>query len=280
MSAHVRPRSLADQFAPALARDGGTWASLGTTARGGALALSLCAHVAVVAAGLHASAKALAAPEARATDASAELAAPELVPLPPDMEPETPPRDADLTPPPSLRGAPAPTRATVARAVPAPENKRDALDAPATTEPAATPSPEPLATTAESAAPRFVLPAVALQASPGGNAPGAPATHAGFETASAPLAEREVDVAARLVAGTPPAYTASAQAAGVEASVPVELVIDATGAVTSAVVLTHVGYGLDEAALAAVRKYRFAPARQGGKVVAVRMRWVVRFELD
>jgi TonB family protein len=86
-------------------------------------------------------------------------------------------------------------------------------------------------------------------------------------------------VGPRLLTGPPATYPATAEAAGVESSVPVELVIDARGAVQSAVALGHVGYGLDEAALAAVRAYRFAPARRNGAPVAVRMRWVVRFEL-
>jgi protein TonB len=95
----------------------------------------------------------------------------------------------------------------------------------------------------------------------------------------APLAEQEVDVGPVLIAGAPPAYPASAQAAGVEASVPVELVIDARGAVESVSVLTHVGYGLDEAAVAALRRYRFTPAKRAGRAVAVRKRWITRFEL-
>ena len=43
--------------------------------------------------------------------------------------------------------------------------------------------------------------------------------------------------------------------------------------------LTHVGYGLDEAALRAIRAYRFSPARRAGRPVPVRMRWSVQFRL-
>ena len=60
---------------------------------------------------------------------------------------------------------------------------------------------------------------------------------------------------------------------------PLEVVIDRTGAVQSARTLERVGYGLDEAAVAAVRRYRFSPAHRAGKAVAVRMRWVLRFQL-
>jgi len=39
------------------------------------------------------------------------------------------------------------------------------------------------------------------------------------------------------------------------------------------------GYGLDEAALTAIRAYRFSPAVRAGRAVPVRMRWVVQFRL-
>ena len=52
-----------------------------------------------------------------------------------------------------------------------------------------------------------------------------------------------------------------------------------TAAVQAARLLAHIGYGLDEAALAAVRGYRFAAATRAGSAVAVRMRWLMRFQL-
>jgi len=36
---------------------------------------------------------------------------------------------------------------------------------------------------------------------------------------------------------------------------------------------------IDEAALRGVRAYRFSPARRAGKALAVRMRWLMRFQL-
>jgi protein TonB len=130
------------------------------------------------------------------------------------------------------------------------------------------------------AAPRFSLAVASVM----GNSSSA-ATTAAFgvgssQAASAgPLVESEVDTPAKLLRGASPAYTAAAQAAGIEADVPFELVVDEGGSVHSSRPLVHVGYGLDEAALGAVRGYRFTPARRAGKSVAVRMRWVVRFEL-
>ncbi|HTA89085.1 MAG TPA: energy transducer TonB, partial [Polyangiaceae bacterium] len=97
---------------------------------------------------------------------------------------------------------------------------------------------------------------------------------------AAPLSESAVDTPAKLRSGTPPAYTAQALSAGIEQDVPLQLVIDPSGAVLSARALVHVGYGLDDAALRSVQSYRFTPARRSGRPVAVRMRWVMRFQLQ
>src|SRR5277367_6019665 len=51
--------------------------------------------------------------------------------------------------------------------------------------------------------------------------------------------------------------------------VSVLLDVDATGAVTRAVVETPAGHGFDEAAVAAAEKLQFEPATRGGKPVAV-----------
>ncbi len=94
-----------------------------------------------------------------------------------------------------------------------------------------------------------------------------------------PVGENTVDLPATLLAGSAPAYTREAESAGVEANLPLEIVVDARGHVAMARALRHAGYGLDEVALRSVRDYRFAPARRAGRPVAVRMRWVMRFEL-
>lgn len=94
-----------------------------------------------------------------------------------------------------------------------------------------------------------------------------------------PVAEASVDVPAQLIAGDSPSYTHEAEAAGIEAVVPMEIVVDAAGAVIGARALSRVGYGLDEAALRSVRGYRFSPAQRGGKAMPVRKRWMMRFQL-
>ena len=47
----------------------------------------------------------------------------------------------------------------------------------------------------------------------------------------------------------------------------------------SARAVVRAGYGLDDAAVRAIRDYRFSPAIRAGSPVAVRMRWTVQFRL-
>jgi TonB family protein len=117
---------------------------------------------------------------------------------------------------------------------------------------------------------------VGVSASP---APGRGETFglAGISTSSS--AAQIGDAPARLRAGTVPAYTPAALSASVEANVPLEIVVSESGAVTSARALEHVGYGLDEAAQQSILGYRFTPAMRNGKAIAVRMRWLMRFQL-
>ncbi len=96
---------------------------------------------------------------------------------------------------------------------------------------------------------------------------------------SATLAERAVDVPARLSRGEPPTYPARARADGLEADVLVELVVSRLGDVESARVAQPVGHGLDEAAVAAARTFRFTPAMKEGRPVPVRVSWTMQFRL-
>ncbi len=102
--------------------------------------------------------------------------------------------------------------------------------------------------------------------------------HDGHDAAH-PAAETGVDAPAKILFEPEPPYPAAAETAGIEAQVPVEIVVDATGAVRSSRALQHAGYGLDDAAVAGVRAYRFTPAKRGGHAVAVRMKWSVVFKL-
>jgi TonB family protein len=84
----------------------------------------------------------------------------------------------------------------------------------------------------------------------------------------------------QLVEAAAPEYPAAAAAAGLEAVVKVRLTLDATGAVTDAVVLEPVGNGFDEAALAAARQYRFKPAEWDGVPGAITVETAIRFVLQ
>lgn len=184
----------------------------------------------------------------------------------------------------------------------APENQRDlpmksavhiaAPQAPAERETAAEPAPvEPEHVEALAPAPRFALTVPASSnasaITPAGDQTGTAGTAPtsgsnaglGARAGSGPLAESAVDSPARLRVGTAPAYTAAALSAGIEADVPLEIVVSEAGAVTSARSAAPVGYGLDAAAIQSVLAYRFAPALRAGKAVAVRMRWLMRFQL-
>jgi protein TonB len=74
-----------------------------------------------------------------------------------------------------------------------------------------------------------------------------------------------------------PAYNANARAAGVEGKVRVRLTVDETGKVVDVAVIAGLGYGLDEAALAAAREATFEPATQCGKAVRATFTISMRF---
>ncbi len=205
------------------------------------------------------------APQREATHAAVEISIATVAPDP-VLEPPTQHEAPAATHPPS-------TLRTVVNAV----NTVSTAQAPSAALSASAPA-APLES-AEPAAPRFVMQAPVVVA--GISAPSAPVGRGNDTAPSAelPFAEGQVDSPAKLQSGTPPTYTAAAEAAGVEVELPLEVVIDGSGAVQSARTLQHVGYGLDEAAVASVRRYRFSPAHRAGKAVAVRMRWVLRFQL-
>ncbi len=108
----------------------------------------------------------------------------------------------------------------------------------------------------------------------------APSDGAGEPQGEGVYAEDGVDARPRLLEWQAPRYPAPAASAGVEVDVPVEVVIDTQGAVTDVRLSKHFGYGLDEAAVAAARSYRFSRATKAGRPVRVRMHWTVMFRLD
>lgn len=74
-------------------------------------------------------------------------------------------------------------------------------------------------------------------------------------------------------------YTDEAVEARVEGQVVLELVIDASGEVREVKVVEGLGYGLDEAAVAAARQFRFRPATVDGEPTPVALNFAIRFSL-
>jgi TonB family protein len=72
-------------------------------------------------------------------------------------------------------------------------------------------------------------------------------------------------------------YPADALAQGIEGSVLLQLTVDTEGRVSAAEVVNGLGHGLDEAALAAARRFVFEPARRDGQPVAAMLRYRYRF---
>ncbi|HEY2746549.1 MAG TPA: TonB family protein, partial [Polyangia bacterium] len=72
-----------------------------------------------------------------------------------------------------------------------------------------------------------------------------------------------------LIERVEPVYPEAARAAGLGATVTLELKLDETGAVVSARVVKPVGFGFDEAALAAARRLKFRPATKDGLPIPV-----------
>ena len=74
-------------------------------------------------------------------------------------------------------------------------------------------------------------------------------------------------------------YPPEAEAQKLEGRVILSIDISATGEVTRAEVVEPAGHGFDEAALAAIRQFRFTPAEIDGKPSAVRITYAYDFVL-
>lgn len=195
---------------------------------------------------------------------------------------------ANLPAPAPASAPPASRPAGPVRAHPAPR-QRVAMRPTVTASVAASPAVPVAPIDAPADAPRFVmsagtvatratLPASVATGSAGLTGSAGSADPSGTGAAAA-FGEGDVNVPARLLAPSPLVYPAAARAAGIEIDFPIEIVVDPSGRVVSARALRHAGYGLDEAALRAIRGYRFSPALRAGRTVPVRMHWNVQFRL-
>ncbi len=76
-----------------------------------------------------------------------------------------------------------------------------------------------------------------------------------------------------------PEFTAEARSANFQGSVTIQLIVDSAGNPQNVRVTRHLGMGLDEKAIEAVRQYRFKPAMYEGHPVAVQIVVDVDFHL-
>lgn len=75
-------------------------------------------------------------------------------------------------------------------------------------------------------------------------------------------------------------YPPEARAQNIEGVVVMDILVDEAGVVREATLLEGPGYGLNEAALEAIKRFKFSPALIDQKPVAVRMRYGYRFILN
>jgi len=75
-------------------------------------------------------------------------------------------------------------------------------------------------------------------------------------------------------------YADEAKKNEIEGSVRLKVIVDETGTVTEVSVISGPGYGLNEAARDALRKYKFRPATKGGEAVGTTLIYTYTFLLD
>jgi TonB family protein len=96
------------------------------------------------------------------------------------------------------------------------------------------------------------------------------------QTANAPAKDSPVS----LLSKPTPSYTTEARQRKIEGDVELEVEFTATGQVHVIRVVQGLGYGLDEAAVSAAEKIRFAPARRDGQPVDAEGRLKIIFRLS
>src|SRR5437773_7204999 len=84
---------------------------------------------------------------------------------------------------------------------------------------------------------------------------------------------------ARILTRVRPSYSEAARHAHIEGVVRLERMVNEDGEIVSARVLQGLGYGLDEAAMSAAKRFRFKPATKSGRSVTapfvIKMRFVL-----
>lgn len=85
--------------------------------------------------------------------------------------------------------------------------------------------------------------------------------------------------APQLIHSVDPEFTNAARAANLQGIVSIQLIVDSRGNPQDIHVVRHLGMGLDQKAIEAVRQYKFSPAMYQGRPVAVQMVINVNFHL-
>ncbi len=85
----------------------------------------------------------------------------------------------------------------------------------------------------------------------------------------------------RVLSKVHPKYPESARRAEKEGLVTLEFTVEVDGKVADIkVVRSMIGFGFDEAAIEAVKKWHFTPAKKGGEAVPIRVQLPIRFTLE
>ncbi len=228
--------------------------------------LSLLGHVAV----FGAAAVFLAAPAppepAMAYAVLFEMPPPAPAPAVPEAAPSVPDE-----PEPQLLPEPLPM-APVGREVPAPKPRSKPRPAARPAPPSPAPAPSAIAESAPAAE-------IATDVSPAPEAPAVPAPVASVPAAPAPV---PVVTDARFRAPpTPPDYPRRAVELGQRGIAVLRALVQPDGSTSEIVLWRSSGFVLlDDAALGAVRRWRFEPARRGGDAILAWVEIPVRFELN
>jgi TonB family protein len=107
-----------------------------------------------------------------------------------------------------------------------------------------------------------------------------PATAPASESTTAPLRRIGGSVSSPIVVRqVPPQFSDEARQKKFMGVVLVNLIVDSRGNPQNVHVLRGVGMGLDEKAVEAIRQYRFKPAMENGKPVAVQLNVEVNFQI-
>ena len=203
------------------------------------------------------------------SDTPDETAAPVAQPPAPaiDAPPTPPPPETHASEPPPIELPPDPQATVIPRpAEPRPTDLRPPLSTPPEPEPQPKPQPEP---SPESDPPKEAPPPEPQQ--PSTAAPAAPApTQARVAVDKPPTPRRRIK----------PEYPNGARQRGEEGDVTIELDVSSDGTVDGTRIVASCGFAeLEQAAIQAVKRARFTPARRGSAAVPATARLTITFRL-